>query len=73
MGIGAVLADFGGAIAEMFVNIVQSLATIFFTVGEGGSITIEPLGYISMFGLVVTVAFFFFRWISSLFKVRGSR
>ncbi len=73
MNIGAVLADFGGAIAGMFVDIVQALTSIFFSVGEGGAISIEPLGYISMFGLVITVVFFVFRWISGLFKVKGTK
>lgn len=73
MNIGQVLSDFGGAIAGMFVDIVQALTSIFFSVGEAGAITIEPLGYISMFGLVITVVFFVFRWISGLFKVKNTK
>lgn len=68
MGIANVLSELGTGVAELFVNVANGLAGIFFTVGEAGAITVQPLGYISLLSLVLTIVYFVFRWIVSLFR-----
>lgn len=67
-----VFVELGTGFATGLVGIATELSKLFFTIGEAG-FQIEPLGYISMFGLIFSAVFFVFRWISGLFRVRGSR
>lgn len=70
MSITNTLTELGGAIADMFVSILNKLAAIFFTVGDAGAVTITAVGYIALISLVLTIVYFLFRWITSLVKGR---
>ena len=66
----AVLSDIGGGIAGLFVSILQTLATIFFTISEAGVVTMTPLGYLALIGLVIGVVYKLFNWVVRLVKGR---
>ena len=72
MGLSNALGDLGTGIATLFTNILQVLAQIFFTVSEAGAITITPLGYLALIGLVLGIVYFLFRWITSLIRGRAA-
>ncbi len=69
MTLTAVFTDLGGGIAGLFVSIVNSLATIFFTVSEG-VVNVTPLGYLALIGLVVGICYKLFNWVTRLIKAR---
>lgn len=71
MGIVEVLSDLGAGIAGMFVEILQTLATIFFTISEAGAFTMTPLGYIALIGLVLAIVYRLFNYVRALLKNRG--
>lgn len=68
MSIIEVLTQLGEGVASLFVQIANTLATIFFTIGEGG-FQMTPLGYIALIGLVLTIVWRLFNYVKSL--VRG--
>jgi hypothetical protein len=69
MTITAVLTDLGGGIAGLFVNILQTLSTIFFTISEG-AVNMTPLGYLALIGLVVGIVYKLFNWVVKLIRAR---
>lgn len=73
MGIVEVLTELGEGLASMFVTVLQTLAQIFFTVGEAGAITITPLGYIALISLVVTIVWRLFNFVRGLITSRVGR
>lgn len=76
MGLSEILSDLGAGIAGLFVEMANTLAQIFFTINTAEGVTtftITPLGYIALIGLVLSIAYFMFRWISSLFRQRAGR
>lgn len=73
MGIVEVLTELGEGLASMFVTVLQTLAQIFFVVGEGGTITITPLGYIALISLVVTIVWRLFNFVRGLITSRVGR
>lgn len=68
MSIIEVLTQLGEGVASLFVQIANTLATIFFTIGETG-FQMTPLGYIALIGLVLTIVWRLFNYVKSL--VRG--
>lgn len=70
MGIVQVLTELGGGLASMFVTVLETLSTIFFTIGEGGAITITSLGYIALISLVVTIVWRLFNFVRGLITAR---
>lgn len=70
MAIADVLTSLGEGIAKMMASVLNTLSTVFFTVGEGGAITITAVGYIALISLVLGIVYFLFRWITSLVKGR---
>lgn len=68
MSIVEVLTQLGEGIAGLFVEIANTLATIFFTISETG-FEMTPLGYIALIGLVLTIVWRLFNYVKSL--VRG--
>lgn len=73
MGIVDALTNLGTGIARLFTSVLQELATIFFTVSESGAITMTPLGYLALIGLVIGIVYFLFRWVAGLIKGRVGR
>jgi hypothetical protein len=73
MDIVTALTNLGTGIAKLFTSVLQELATIFFTVSEAGAITMTPLGYLALIGLVVAIVYYLFRWISGLIRGRVGR
>lgn len=69
MTITQVLTDLGGGIAGLFVNILQTLSTIFFTISEG-VVNMTPLGYLALIGLVVGIVYKLFNWVVKLIRAR---
>lgn len=67
-GIVQVLSQLGEGIATMFVNVLQVLATVFFTISETG-FDVTPLGYLALIGLVIGIVWRLFTWVRGL--VRG--
>jgi hypothetical protein len=65
-----VLTDLGGGIAGLFVSILQTLATIFFTISETGVVNMTPLGYLALIGLVIGIVYKLFNWVVRLIKGR---
>jgi hypothetical protein len=65
-----VLTDLGGGIAGLFVSILQTLATIFFTISETGVVSMTPLGYLALIGLVIGIVYKLFNWVVRLIKGR---
>lgn len=70
MGIVETLTELGSGISSMFVSVLNQLATVFFTVGESGSITITSLGYIALIGLVIGIVWRLFNFVRSLIRAR---
>lgn len=70
MGIVEVLTDLGGGLASMFVQVFNTVATIFFTVEETG-VEVTPLGYIALIGLALSIVWGAFRLVKSLIARRG--
>lgn len=68
MSIVEVLTQLGQGVASLFVEIANTLATVFFKVGEAG-FEMTPLGYIALIGLVLTIVWRLFNYVKSL--VRG--
>lgn len=73
MGIVEVLTQLGEGLAQMFVSVLNTLATVFFTISETGAITITALGYIALIGLVVTIVWRLFNFVRGLITSRASR
>lgn len=69
MGIVEVLTSLGQGIATMFVEVLQVLATVFFTISETG-FEMTPLGYLALIGLVLAIVWRLFSWVRGL--IRGS-
>lgn len=70
MGIVEVLTDLGGGIASMFVEVFNTIATIFFAVTDTG-VEVTPLGYIALIGLALGVVWGAFRLVKSLIARKG--
>lgn len=69
MGIVDVLTSLGSGVAEMFVSVLETLSTVFFTVGDNG-ITITALGYIALIGLVLSIVWKLFNFVKGLISRR---
>lgn len=69
MGIVEVLTSLGSGIATMFVDVLETLATVFFKVTESG-IEITALGYIALIGLVMSIVWKLFNFVKSLIARR---
>lgn len=70
MNLGDALASMGTSVSNFFVNCIKALMSVFFTVSEAGVMTLEPLGYLAIFGLVFGAVFLLLRWISAFFRRR---
>lgn len=70
MSIVQTLTELGEGISSMFVSVLNQLATVFFTVGESGAITITALGYIALIGLVVGIVWRLFTFVRGLIRAR---
>lgn len=71
MGIAEVLMDLGEGIGALFVSVLNKLATIFFTIGEGGAFSMTPLGYLALIGLVLTIVYRLFNYVRSIIRGRA--
>lgn len=69
MGLVEVLTNLGGGLAQMFVSVITTLSTVFFTVSETG-IDITAIGYIALISLVLTIVWRLFNFIKGLIKAR---
>lgn len=72
MGLVNVLSDLGTGIATMFTSVLQVLSQIFFTIdATSGDITVTPLGYLALIGLVIGIVYRLFTWVRGLISRSG--
>lgn len=75
MGIVAALTELASGIASVFVSVLTALSEVFITSveGTGGAVALAltPIGYVALIGLVITIIYFLFNWLTRLFKQRA--
>ena len=69
MTIADTLSDLVSGLAEAFTNALGSVASIFFTNGADG-FKLEPLGYIALIGLALSIVYFAIKLVTGLIKVK---
>lgn len=69
MTIGSTLGDLVTGLAEAFSSALSSVASIFFTSGTEG-ITLQPLGYIALIGLALSIIYFAINLVVKLVRVK---
>lgn len=68
-----VLTSLGSGIAQMFVSVLTTLSSVFFTVSEAGVIEITALGYIALISLVLAIVWRLFNFVRGLIRSSSSR
>ena len=70
MSIVTALTEIGQGVASALTSILTSVSGVFFKTGEGGAITLKPLGYIALIGLALSLVYFAINFVMRLVKAR---
>ena len=70
MSIVNALTEIGQGLASTLTTIITSISGVFFKTGESGAITLNPLGYIALIGLALSLVYFAINFVMRLVKAR---
>ena len=70
MSIVNALTEIGQGLAGTLTTIITSISGVFFKTGEAGAITLNPLGYIALIGLALSLVYFAINFVMRLVKAR---
>ena len=70
MSIVNALTEIGQGLASTLTTIITSISSVFFKTGEAGAITLNPLGYIALIGLALSLVYFAINFVMRLVKAR---
>ena len=70
MSIVNALTEIGQGLASTLTTIITSISGVFFKTGEAGAITLNPLGYIALIGLALSLVYFAINFVMRLVKAR---
>lgn len=71
MGFVEAIVDIGSGVGELVVTAFETMSQIFFNVSDAGAITVQPLGYLALIGLTLSIIWRVFNYVKSLVKARG--